>query len=70
MFLVAESIGIGSCWIYPVELSLNAEDGKALKKDLGIPEGYTVVGSGVFGYKLRESASPTKRKDNNVNIIK
>lgn len=70
MFLAAESLGIGSCWIHAMNFLFSTEEGKSLKKELGIPEGYTPVGSGAFGYKDGTSPSPAPRKENIVNIIK
>ncbi|HBC95128.1 MAG TPA: nitroreductase [Pelotomaculum sp.] len=70
MLLAAESIGIGSCWIHAISMVLNADESKALKKELGIPEGYRVHGSGVFGYMATEHPSPAPRKDGVVTIIK
>lgn len=70
MFLAAASLGIGSCWIHAVTGLINTEDGKNLIKELGIPEGYSIVGSGAFGYKASESPAPAPRKEGTVNIIK
>ena len=70
MFLAAESIGIGSCWIHALGMLLNAEAGNALKKELGIAEGYKVYGAGAFGYKPAEHPSPAPRKEGTVTIIK
>jgi len=70
MFLAAHSIGIGSCWIHAMNFLFSTEEGKALKKELGIPEGYVSVGSGAFGYKAADSPSPAPRKDGMVNFIK
>ncbi|MDP4091596.1 MAG: nitroreductase family protein [Bacillota bacterium] len=70
MFLAAESLDIGSCWIHALNLVLTSETGEALKKELGIPEGYIPVGSGAFGYKGIQQPSPAPRKENTVNIIK
>lgn len=70
MFLAAESLGIGSCWIFSVQASLNAESRKDLKKALGIPEGYKVICAGAFGYNASEPSSPAPRRDNTVNIIR
>jgi len=71
MFLAAESLGIGSCWIHAMSFLFSIEAGRDLMKDLGIPEGYTPVGSGSFGYKgVEQQPSPAPRKENTVNIIK
>lgn len=70
MFLGAESINIGSCWIHGVTTLENSEGGKALMKELGIPEGYAIFGSGVFGYKAAGSPDPAPRKEHPISIIK
>lgn len=70
MFLAGASLGIGSCWIHAIRGLINTEDGKNLIKELGIPEGYSIVGSGVFGYKASDSPAPSPRKEGTVNIIK
>lgn len=69
MFLAAESLNIGSCWIHAVIGLLNTEEGKAFKKELAIPEEYAVYCAGAFGYKAMEG-SPAPRKENTVTIIK
>jgi nitroreductase len=69
IFLAAESLNIGSCWINaPINL-LNSEDGKSLKSELKIPADYTTYAAGAFGYKAMD-ASPAPRKENMINIIK
>jgi nitroreductase len=70
MFLSAESLEIGSCWIHAIAQMLNSEDGLALKKALGIPDGYTVICSGSFGYKANGSPDAPQRNESVVNIIK
>lgn len=70
MFLAAESLGIGSCWIHSLNFLFASEEGKTLKKELGIPEGYNPVGSGVFGYKGVDTPDPAPRKEGTINIIK
>jgi nitroreductase len=70
LFLAAESLGIGSCWVHAVTALSGSEEGKRLIKELGIPEGYSIIGSGAFGYKAVETAAATPRKEGAVNIIK
>ncbi|MDF2530929.1 MAG: nitroreductase [Clostridia bacterium] len=69
MFLAAESIGIGSCWIHAIAGVLNSEDGAELRKELNIPQGHMVYCSGSFGYKAMEPEAP-ERKENTVSIIR
>lgn len=70
MFLAAASLGIGSCWIHSPRLLFSVEEGRALEKNLGIPEGYKIIGSGVFGYNSSEAPKPRQLKENIINIIK
>lgn len=69
MFLAAESLGIGSCWIHAISMVMSAEGSGDLRKSLSMPEGYRVYGAGAFGYKA-ESPSPAPRKEGTVSIIK
>ena len=69
MFLGAESIGIGSCWIHAIAGVLNSSEGQSLRGELGIPQGYSTFCSGSFGYKAMDPQAP-ERKENIVNIIK
>jgi Nitroreductase len=68
MLLAAESLGIGSCWVHAIKALYTTEEGKELLKELNLPEGYSVIGSGVFGYIAAPTTSP--RKEGTVNIIK
>lgn len=70
MFLAAASLGIGSCWIHAVNFLFATEEGKALKKELGIPEGYTPCCSGAFGYSAQEAREAAPRRKNFVTMFK
>ena len=70
MFLAAESMNIASCWIHAITSFSNTEEGSALLKELNIPEGYSVFGSGAFGYKASVTDNIAPRRENVVNIIK
>lgn len=69
MFLAAESLSIGSCWIYSIQVFLNSPEGETVRRELRIPEGFSIFGTGAFGYKAAEAAA-TPRKENTVTIIK
>lgn len=69
MFLAAESLNIGSCWIHAVTQLFSTEEGKSLKQELGIPAEYNTYSAGAFGYKAMEATAPT-RKENIINIIR
>lgn len=70
MFIAAHSLGIGSCWIHAMNFFFSTAEGKKLKKELGVPEGYIAVGSGAFGYMKEKAPDPAPRKENTVNFIK
>lgn len=62
MLIAAESIGLGSCWIYFSLLAFYSPHGAELRKELKIPEGYRPYDSAVFGYKNAEGATASDRK--------
>ncbi|MDF2984947.1 MAG: nitroreductase [Eubacterium sp.] len=70
MFNAAESLGIGSCWIHALNYVFSTEEGQALRRELGIPEGYVHVGAGAFGYKDMQQPAAPPRKEDTVNIIR
>lgn len=70
MLLAAESLGLGACWIHSLTIVFPTEEGKLLKKELGIPDDYAYVGAAAFGYKDMEQPTPAPRKEGIVNIIR
>lgn len=69
MFIAAESLGIGSCWIYSIYHLYSDADGKDfLIKEGIIPKDYVLAGSCAFGYKVIEPQAPPRR-DNVVTFI-
>jgi nitroreductase len=70
MLLAAEAQGIGSCWLHAVNFVFSKPEGKALEKELGIPEGYLPVGSVAIGYKAVNAPAAAPRKEGTVTIIK
>ena len=62
--LAAESLNIASCLMTSPGLLFASEKGNALKKELGIPDGYTHVCTVALGYKPAENpAAPTRNRD-------
>ncbi len=71
MFIAAESLGIGSCWIHALSILYSTEEGKVfLTNESIVPKGFTIVGSAAFGYKAVEQPSSAPRREGTVTIIK
>ena len=70
MFLAAHALGIGSVWIHSLRSLFSNDEGKALNKELQIPEGYVIYGSGAFGYNAGEEPVAAPRKPDMVTFIK
>ena len=54
MFLAANALKLGSCWINQVDELLNSKKGKLLKAQLGLKEEDVVVGSCALGYIAKD----------------
>jgi nitroreductase len=70
LLLAAESIGLGSCWIFFVLLAFYSPQGLELRKKLKIPEGYMPYDSAVFGYKKDTVVYVPDRKPNLITYIR
>ena len=70
LLLAAESIGLGSCWIFFVLLAFYSSQGPELRKALKIPEGYKPYDSAVLGYKKEAVVNVSDRKPNLITYIR
>ena len=61
----AHAIGLGSCWIDRAEPVFETEEGKALMRKWGVPEGYVGVGNCILGH-TDEKPEPKPRKEDYV----
>ncbi len=69
MLLTASSLGLGSCWIHRAKEMFEAEEGKQILKELGIPENYEGIGNCIIGYSDMELKSHPI-KENRVYYVK
>jgi nitroreductase len=70
MLLAAESIGLGSCWLYfPLQAFDNDRNGE-LKKELQIPQGFKPITSIIIGYKENSEINIPKKEVKNIYYIK
>jgi nitroreductase len=70
MLLAAESMGLGSCWIFFVLLAFGSPQGAELRKELGIPEGYKPYCSAVFGHRKSATVHIPDRKPDLITYIR
>lgn len=70
LLLAAESIGLGSCWIYFVMFAFNSPQGLELRKEFGIPEDCKPYYSVALGYKHDKAAEAPERKPNPITYIR
>jgi len=68
--LAAESLNIGSCPITSSIFLFASERGNALKKELGIPDGYNFICSIALGYKDGKIPATPLRNKEAINYIK
>ena len=67
----ANAVNVDSCYIWRAKESFASEDGKALKAEWGIPEGYEGVGNVILGYGNPEGKRPAPpRKEDYIKIIR
>jgi nitroreductase len=69
MMIAAESLGLGSHIMTSTEFLFKSKDGEALRKELGIPDGYRHVCTVALGYK-DESPPPKPRRKDVINYVK
>jgi nitroreductase len=70
MCLAAESLGIGSIMLGMGSFALQGEKGKALAKELGIPDNHRHVISVSLGYKAKPDTPTPPRKMDVISYVK
>jgi nitroreductase len=69
IFLAAESIGLGSCYINQLFWLRNEAAVRDYLSELGIPKEHVICNAAAIGYIANETPAPA-RKDGTVNIIR
>ena len=62
----AFAVGVDSCWIHRAREMFQTEEGKALMREWGVPEGCVGVGNCILGYATTPVPEPRPRKENYV----
>lgn len=70
LLLAAESLGLGTCWIFFVLLAFNSPEGSEFREELKISESYKPYYSAIIGYKGGETPAPPERKPGLITYIK
>ena len=70
MFLAAHALKINSCWINQFDELLSTKDGLKVKKGLGIPEDYRIVGACILGYAKDPDSLAVKPRKEDFIIVK
>ena len=70
MMLEASSIGLGSCWINREREMFATDEGKALMKQMGLPDGLVGIGSIALGYPASYPPTVKPRKDGYARVIR
>ena len=70
MMNAAHAIGLGSCWINREREMFATDEGKALMKEFGLPDGLIGIGALALGYPAAPPRDPKPRKENYWRIVK
>lgn len=69
IFLSAQSLGLGSCYINQLHWLRNDTPVRDFLFELGIPREHTICSAAAIGYIGKESAAPLRKK-NTIHIVK
>ena len=69
LFLAANSIGLGTCYINQLHWLRNDSKFREFLFEIGIPKEHTICSSAVVGYIDKPSIAPS-RKEGTINLIK
>ena len=70
MFMAAHSLNLASCWINQFDEFFQTNNGLKVKKSLGIPEDFMVVGSCILGYPAENAVLAVKdRKEDFIKVL-
>ncbi|MCI5774843.1 MAG: nitroreductase family protein [Erysipelotrichaceae bacterium] len=70
MMYQACDLGLGTCWIHGVKEILNDSRYNLLKEKMGVPQGYSCIGSLAIGYYDQPTPDRSPRKYDYFSIVK
>lgn len=69
IFLMAHSLGIGSCWINQLKTICDEKEVREVLTSFGVPENHVVWGMAAIGY-LDEKPKEHERKEGTIKFVK
>lgn len=69
MFLAAQALGIGSCWINQLGSACADAGFRAFLTELGLPPGHYIYGSACFGYAQGPAPTAPPRREGTVTYL-
>ena len=70
MFVAANALKVASCWINQFDELFETKEGLKVKKSLGIPDDFKVVGSCALGYPADGAfPAPRERKGDFIKVL-
>lgn len=63
LFLAAQSLNIGTCWINYLRDLFKTEEGMKLQEKMNIPSNYFVIGTCILGYPNEKPVLKERKKD-------
>lgn len=70
MLIAATALGLGSCYLMSLRGAFTGDEGPALMKECGIPDGFAVNCAVIVGYKDGDAFVSSAPKIRTVNIVK
>ena len=71
MMLAAHEIGLGTCWIHREKEMFDSDEGKQLRRDMGIDDDLMGIGALSIGYEAEGgSHAPKPRKPDYYKVVK
>ena len=70
MMLAAHALGLASCWINREHEMFLTDEGKALMREMGLPDGLTGIGALSLGYADGPMRAAAPRKEGRVLVLK
>ncbi|NLL38822.1 MAG: nitroreductase [Clostridiales bacterium] len=70
MLIAATALGLGSCYLASPRMAFDGEDGVALAREAGIPEGFSFNCAVIVGYTKDDKLFSRNREDIKITYIK